>query len=357
MRQPQGTSTRSGDLRSLTGMGLAILGLHLLGLALLLWARPSAGVPVGTLSLGTLSVGTGAAVTAYTLGVRHAFDADHIAAIDSTTRTLLGSGRRATSVGFWFSLGHSSVVLALTVLLTSGLHALTGQLEDEGSGLHAITQTIGTTVSGVFLYGIAAANVVLLVRLLRGRRRQQHDGDPSPAPGPGPVGGPFVWLLRPLLDVVRTPRQMYLVGLLFGLGFDTATEVGLLVLAASGVAAGVSWSGLLALPILFAAGMSLFDAVDGAIMRFAYGWARQDSRRDLPYNLLVTALSVCVAVGVGTVELATLAADRWGLEGVVWTWFRSRDLGPLGLVVVLALVTVWLVWVLLRRTRTAPDAG
>jgi high-affinity nickel-transport protein len=232
------------------------------------------------------ALGVGAGVTAYLLGARHAFDLDHIGAIDNVTRKLLGDGGRPLGVGFFFALGHSTVVLALGLLVGLGARGLGAAVRDDGSALHAVTETVGPLVSGAFLLAIGLVNLALLLGLLRSR---------------GPLGR----IPRRAARTVRASWQMYPLGLLFGLGFDTATEVALLALAGGAGAAGLPLAALVCLPLLFAAGMTLFDTVDGVLMRFAYGWASARPSRRAAYNLAVTGLSVALALALGTTELVS----------------------------------------------------
>ncbi len=347
LRGTRDARTPSATGWPVAGMVCAIVLLHAAGAGLLLAGQA-----------GSAGLGLGVGLTAYTLGLRHAFDADHIAAIDNTTRKLVGDGGRPTSVGFWFSLGHSTLVLALTLALALGARALAGPIEDPASGLHRITAVLGTTVSALFLYVIAGINLALLVagarRMRAGGNRAQDDGG---APG---AGGPMTRAFGRVLRAVRTPAQMYPLGLLFGLGFDTATEIALLVLAATTSAAGAPWWSLLALPLLFAAGMSLLDTSDGLLMRFAYGWAFARPGRRMRYDLTVTALSVGVAFLVGTIEVLGLVGGGFRLDGSIWTWVAGVDLGAVGLGVVVLLAVVWLVavaaWSAARRRDRARRA-
>ena len=329
-------SHRHGSGVSLVGMAGAILALHVAGFSLLLaqgGREPGASAP--------LSVGVG--VTAYVLGLRHAFDADHIAAIDNTTRKLLSDGKKSVSVGFWFSLGHSTVVLALVMLLALGVDALAGPLQDDDSALHQVTGAVGTTVSGVFLGIIAAINVVLLASTWR-TYRQVRSGEMTmtQVEEHATSRGPLSRLFAPVMRAIRAPWQMYPLGALFGLGFDTATEVGLLVLAATSTASGIEWYTLLALPLLFAAGMSLLDTADGLVMRYAYGWAFADGARKLRYNLAITAISVIVAVAVGTTELVAMFGHQLGLDGGMWQLAASLDLNVIGFGIAGGLIIMWL---------------
>jgi nickel/cobalt transporter (NiCoT) family protein len=297
------TALAPDERRRLLLMLAAIAGLHVLGFALLLFGRA-----------GAFPIGVG--LTAYTLGIRHAFDADHVAAIDNTTRKLMGDGQKPVGAGFAFALGHSSVVLLLTLALGLGIKALAGEVTDGGSSLHAVTGTIGTTVSGTFLYVIAAINLVALVgfakgfvALRRGRIAEAELEDRILA------GGIMGRLLRRATGAIKGTWQLYPLGFLFGLGFDTATEIALLVLAAGAVGAGLPLTSILCLPLLFAAGMVLFDTLDGLFMRFAYGWAFARPVRKIYYNMTVTALSVVMALTIGTVELFGLDAVDLNLVG------------------------------------------
>ncbi|ELS57801.1 HoxN/HupN/NixA family nickel/cobalt transporter [Streptomyces viridochromogenes] len=326
------------------GMAAFILALHVIG-----WFTLVVIVAPEHYSLGTKTFGIGVGVTAYTLGMRHAFDADHIAAIDNTTRKLMSEGQRPLSVGFWFSLGHSSIVFALTFLLSLGAKALAGPVRDDDSALHNVTGWIGTTVSGTFLYVIAVINVVIMAGIWK-VFRQMRSGRFDEEALEEQLGnrGFLNRLLGRLMKSITKPWQMYPLGLLFGLGFDTATEVALLVLAGSGAASGLPWYAILCLPVLFAAGMSLLDTIDGTFMNFAYGWAFSEPVRKVYYNLIVTGLSVAVALLVGTVELLGLIAEKAGLHGAFWDWVSGLDLNTIGYVIVGLFFATWavalLVW-------------
>jgi nickel/cobalt transporter (NiCoT) family protein len=281
-------------------------------------------------------------VTAHTLGLRHAFDADHISAIDNTTRKLMQEGKRPLSVGFWFSLGHSSVVFAVAFLISVGVRALDGPVQHDGSQLHSVTGWIGTTVSGSFLYLIAALNVVILIGIVNVFREMKRGTfDEAALERQLDQRGFMNRFLGRLTKGVSKPRQMYPIGLLFGLGFDTATEVALLVVAGSAGAAGLPWYAILCLPILFAAGMSLMDSIDGSFMNFAYGWAFSNPVRKVFYNITITGLSVAVALIIGTIELGGLAAQHLNLSGAFWSWFEGIDINLLGYIIVGLFAATW----------------
>ncbi|HEY0869184.1 MAG TPA: HoxN/HupN/NixA family nickel/cobalt transporter [Acidothermaceae bacterium] len=284
-----------GEWTKLAGMFAVIIALNVVG-----WFIVIALVAPHHYSLGTKTFGIGIGLTAYTLGMRHAFDADHIAAIDNTTRKLMNEGKRPMSVGFWFSLGHSSIVFALALLLSLGVKALVGPVKNDNSALHHYTGLIGTSVSGTFLFVIAAINLVILVgivKVFRDMRRGVYDEETLEEHLAN--RGLMNRILRPIMRSIKRPGQMYGVGLLFGLGFDTATEVSLLVLAAAGAASALPWYAILSLPVLFAGGMCLFDTIDGTFMNFAYGWAFSKPIRKVYYNITITSLSVMVAFVIG----------------------------------------------------------
>jgi high-affinity nickel-transport protein len=305
-----------------------------------------AAVVLGLHAAGFLMVGAfglGVGITAYTLGLRHAFDADHIAAIDNTTRKLMGEGPRPLSVGFWFSLGHSTIVLALGLVVVAGVRGLSGAVQDDGSTLHEAAGVIGPVVSGSLLLLIGVLNLAILVSLARAFRRMRAgrgvDGEQLAA------GGLLTRVYGRATRAVRKPWHMYPLGVLFGLGFDTATEVALLVLAGGAAAGGLPLSAIVCLPILFAAGMSLLDTIDGAFMAFAYDWAFARPLRKIYYNMTITGLSVAVALMVGTAELvsasklatvdlsmvgyliAALFVLTWAVAAAVWRLGRIEERG------------------------------
>jgi high-affinity nickel-transport protein len=308
------------DRRSLGGMFGVIILLHVVGFGLLF-----ALVIPGHYALGgahpVFNIGVG--VLAYTFGMRHAFDADHIAAVDNTTRKLLADRaaatdadpdapvrRRPLSVGFWFSLGHSTVVFALALLLSVGVKALASPVEHGDSSLHRTTGIIGASVSGGFLWILGLLNLVVLVGIVKVFRRMRH-GDFSELELEEHLNkrGFMNRFLGGLTRSVTKPWHIYPVGVLFGLGFDTATEVGLLVLAGT-AAFSLPFYVILVLPVLFAAGMCLLDTIDGVFMNAAYGWAFLKPVRKVFYNITITAVSVAVALIIGSVELISVLADQ-----------------------------------------------
>jgi high-affinity nickel-transport protein len=321
-------------------MGVVVVGLHVIG-----WVILAAVVVPHHYAVGGGQVfGIGLGVTAYTLGMRHAFDADHIAAIDNTTRKLMEDRRRPLSVGFWFSLGHSSVVFALCLLLALGVRALAGQVESDDSALQQATGMIGVTVSGTFLLLIGLINLGVLRRIVgvwRGMRAGTYDEDALEKHLDD--RGFLNRILGRFTRAVRKPWHMYLVGLLFGLGFDTASEVSLLVLAGGAAAFALPWYAILTLPVLFAAGMSLLDTIDGSFMNFAYGWAFSQPVRKVYYNLTITGLSVAVALIIGGVELISILVEKFDITSGPLAAIGGLDLNSVGYAIVALFVLTWLV--------------
>ncbi len=325
---------------SVGGMVFFVLLLHVAG-----WGVLALLVVPKSYAVGPDQVfGFGLGLTAYTLGMRHAFDADHIAAIDNTTRKLMTQGRRPLSVGFWFSLGHSSIVFGLVVLLSMGVRALAGQVENDSSTLQQTTGLIGTAVSGMFLCVIGIVNLVVLVGIVK-VFRQMRGGALDEAALEEQLNnrGFMNRLLGGATRAVTKPWHMYPVGLLFGLGFDTATEVGLLVLAGGAAAFSLPWYAVLTLPILFAAGMSLLDSIDGCFMNFAYGWAFSRPVRKVFYNITITGLSVAVALIVGTIELVSIATDKLSITSGPLASLAGVDLNYVGYAIVALFVLTWVI--------------
>jgi nickel/cobalt transporter (NiCoT) family protein len=322
-----------------------IAALHLLG-----WLTLVVIVAPQHFNLGDKVLGVGVGLTAYTLGLRHAFDADHIAAIDNTTRKLMSEGRRPLGVGFFFSLGHSTVVFALALLLSVGVRAIVGPVEHDDSALHHYTGLIGTSVSGVFLYLIAASNLVILVGILKIFRTMRTGSyDEAELEAQLANRGLLNRLFGRFTRSITESWQMYPVGVLFGLGFDTATEIALLVLAGTSAAAGLPWYAILCLPVLFAAGMSLLDTIDGSFMNFAYGWAFSQPVRKVYYNITITGLSVAVALIIGSIELLGLLAQQLGWTGGFWGWIAGIDLNTVGFVIVGLFVLTWAIALVVWR--------
>jgi high-affinity nickel-transport protein len=348
----------SGEWRSAGGMLAAIAGLHLFG-----WITLVTVVAPAHYTVGNKVFGIGLGVTAYTLGMRHAFDIDHIAAIDNTTRKLMAEGRRPLSVGFWFSLGHSSVVFGLCLAVAAGIKSLAGPLGDDSSALHRITSVFGTAISGTFLMTIGIINLMILLGIVKVFRAMRAGTYNKTALEEQLNKRGFMnRILGGATKAVRKPWHMYPVGLLFGLGFDTATEIGLLVLAGGAAASSIPWYAILTLPVLFAAGMTLLDSIDGSFMNFAYGWAFSKPIRKIYYNITVTGLSVAVALIVGGIELISILAEKLSVTTGPIAWIAGLDLDLVGYIIVGLFVATWaiavLVWKLgrIEEKWTAPVA-
>ncbi len=345
---PDGVPPRCGrpalsprERRGLGGMAAVIVAFHVVGWGIFLAV---------VLPLHARLLGVGVAVTAYTLGMRHAFDADHISAIDNTTRKLMADGQRPLSVGFFFSLGHSTVVFLLGVGLTFASRALYGAVRNPHSALESTGGVVGTLVSGSFLYLIAGLNLVVLVGIAKVFRRMRAGRyDEAELEAQLAARGLMARFFGGLVRSVDRPWKMYPIGVLFGLGFDTATEVALLAAAAGAAVGGLPWYAVVVLPVLFAAGMSLFDTLDGSFMNFAYGWAFASSVRKVYYNLTITGLSVAVALFIGTIEVGGLLATELHLHGPLWSFVAGFDINRAGFVIVGLFVVTWVVAVVYWR--------
>ncbi len=334
------------DWTTIAGMGAFVFALHVFGWGVLVF-----GVAPQHITLGSAGVfGIGLGVTAYLLGVRHAFDADHIAVIDNTTRKLVGEGTRSLSTGFWFSLGHSTVVFGLAFLLAIGVRAVVGPVQDENSPLLQTLGLVGSLVAGTFLILIGLSNLFAAVGIAKiFRRMRSGDFDEAELERQLEQRGFLARLFATLMRRVNKPWHLYPVGLLMGLGFDTATQVALLVLAAGTAAFTLPWYAILVLPVLFAAGMSLFDAADGVLMTRTYGWAFLQPIRKVYYNLTVTMLSVVVALFIGVIVLAGLVVERLGIESGPLAAIGSLNLESVGFMIVGLFVAAWLIAVAVWR--------
>lgn len=318
---------------------LAVLALHVAGIGLLLlYALP------GDLHLTSGELfGLGLGISAYTLGMRHAFDADHIATIDNTTRKLLQDGKRPHATGFFFSAGHSTVVLVLVALVAIGVQGVGRAVADETSTLHAVTAIWGPTVAGVFLLMIALANLRVVRESLdlakRVRLGETVDANSIPSIGNGP--GPMSRLTQRLAARVSRPWQLYPVGLAFGLGFDTASEIALLVLAGGTAASGLPIGAILALPLLFAAGMTLLDTLNGAATARAYSWALHAPTRRVAYNVAVTGISVLCALAIGTLSLVGVLVDEFAISQGPLATLAALNTGALGYLLAASILGAW----------------
>ncbi len=294
------------------------------------------------------------ALTAYTFGLRHAFDADHISAIDNVTRKLMQEKKRPVGVGFFFSLGHSTIVVVMTILIA--LAAVAVQNFDQ---MKTIGGLIGTAVSSLFLFLIAIINIVILVDIYRTFRDVRNGGEYNDQTVDESLNkrGLMGRFFRPLLRVTDQSWKMYPVGLLFGLGFDTATEVGLLGIAASTAGKGIPVVAILIFPALFTAGMSLMDTTDSILMLGAYGWAFEKPIRKLYYNLNITLISVIVALVVGGIEALSIVSGQLNLSGGVWDIIGnlSDNFGLIGVVIVLLFIASWIISTIIYKVKHYDD--
>src|SRR5579884_110027 len=296
----------------------------------------------------------GTAFLAYTFGIRHAFDADHISAIDNVTRKLMQEKQRPVGVGFFFSLGHSTIVVCLTVLIA--LAAIAVQSFDT---LKNIGGLIGTTVSAIFLFLIAIINIVILVDIFKTFREVKNGGEYNDQSLDESLNkrGLMGRFFRPLLRMTNRSWKMYPIGLLFGLGFDTATEVGLLGIAAFTAGKGVPVVSILIFPALFTAGMTLMDTTDSILMLGAYGWAFVKPIRKLYYNLNITLISVIVALVVGGLEALSIVASELNLSGPFWDQIGSlnENFGLVGVVIVLLFLASWAISTIIYKLKRYDD--
>jgi high-affinity nickel-transport protein len=327
-----------------------LFGLVLANLAV--WAWALSAFHAYPLLLGT-------ALLAYGLGVRHAIDADHIAAIDNVTRKLMHEGRQPIGVGFFFSLGHSTVVVLASTAIAVTATALTRQF----AAFHAIGSMIGTIVSALFLLVIAVMNAFVLLSVYRTFHRvraggaYEHDDLDVLLSG----GGLLARIFRPLFGMIRESWHMYPLGFLFGLGFDTATEIGLLGISAAEASKGMSLWSILVFPALFTVGMSLVDTVDSVMMASAYGWAFVKPIRKLYYNMTITFVSVIVALLVGGIEALGLVGDRLHATGGFWSGIAAlnRNFGSIGYLIIAVFIGSWLLAAAIYRLKRydALDVG
>ena len=294
----------------------------------------------------------GTALLAYMFGLRHAFDADHIAAIDNVVRKLMQENKAPISAGFFFSLGHSTIV----VLASVGIAASTAMMHGRLTAFREVGGVIGTSVSALFLLIIGLANLIVLRSIWRSFRRVRHGEQICDADLGGMLagGGFFARLFRPLFAMVSRSWHLYPIGFLFGLGFDTATEIGLLGISAAQAAQGVSFWSILIFPALFTAGMSLMDTTDSVFMTGAYGWAFVKPIRKLWYNLTITAASVLVALFIGGIEAFGLLREKLGASGPLWNLVDrlNSDLTDFGFAVIGIFLVSWLVSTAIYRLKS-----
>jgi nickel/cobalt transporter (NiCoT) family protein len=313
----------------------------------------------GTLLLSSAKYGLllGLAPVAYGFGLRHAVDPDHIAAIDNTTRKLMQDGKRPVAVGFFFSLGHSTIVFALSVLIALSASYVKQNLPH----MQSVGGVIGTSISGGFLIIIATINLIVLFDIYKTWRKVVKGGtyDDKTLDAYLSQRGLLARLFRPMLKMVTNSWNMYFVGLLFGLGFDTASEVGILGMSATAGAGGMPVWFILLLPLLFVAGMSLVDTTDGVAMLGAYGWAYIRPVRKLYYNMNITLISVLVALFIGSIEVLQVIRGETGASGGLFDWASNVSLANLGYYIIGIFMSSWIISMLvfkLRRIDRLDDA-
>lgn len=307
--------------------------LHIIGFVFLWIAAKDAHILLG---MGLL---------AYTLGLRHAFDADHIAAIDNTVRKLLQQRKDPAGVGFYFSIGHSTVVFIMAVLLGVSVHWAKNQLPH----FQEIGGTIGTVVSGVFLLLIGILNLIILVSLiqlftkLKDQKFSHQELDQLLD-----SRGFITRFIGPYFKLINQSWHVLPLGFLFGLGFDTASEIALLALSSGASQHAISFMGIISLPILFAAGMSLLDTLDGVLMKSAYNWAFLNPVRKIYYNITITAVSVIAALIIGMIELLQIMGDKFHFHGIFWQLIQSMKFDYIGYILVAIFILTWflstLIW-------------
>jgi len=316
------------------GMFLTILLLHVIGFGVfILFVVPS----------HFRGFGIGVAALAYTLGLRHAFDADHISAIDNTTRKLMNEGKRPLSTGFWFSMGHSTIVVAIGLGIVVAEKAVYGAVSNNNSTLERFGGIFGTIVSAAFLYLIALLNLIILAGIFRVFRSMRKGAyDEAELERQLQSRGLMYRFFGKWMKAITREWQMYPVGVVFGMGFDTATEVALLATTALLASQHLPFYAILCLPILFTAGMSLMDTLDGIFMNFAYSWAFFNPVRKVYYNLAITGLSVSICFFIGTIEvLGLLPMEIGGLHGSFWHYMSIFDINKAGFVIVGMFIVTW----------------
>jgi len=287
-------------------------------------------------------LGIGVSVLAYTLGLRHAFDADHISAIDNTTRKLMNEGKKPLSLGYFFSLGHSTIVVLIGAGIVIAEKTVYGAVAHHGSGLEQFGGIFGTIVSASFLYLIAVLNIVILAGIITVFRRMRHgEFDEAELEKQLENRGLMYRIFGKWMKSITKEWQMYPVGVVFGMGFDTASEVALLATTALLATQSLPWYSIMCLPILFTAGMTLMDTLDGVFMNVAYGWAFFNPVRKVYYNLAITGLSVFICFFIGTIEVLGLLPTELHLSGGFWNFMANFNINTAGFVIVGLFVATW----------------
>jgi len=336
---------RPGELGRLAAMAAVILALNAAG-----WGVFVFSVLPRHLHYQGLGVGLGVAITAWTLGARHAFDADHISAIDNVTRKLTSDGKRPLVTGFCFALGHSTIIVAIGAGIALAARAVFGAVVDPSSTYETMGGMVGTLLAASFLYLIAALNLVVLAgiaRIFRDMRRGRYSEEELERQLQ--ARGLMYRFFGRFMRAINHSWQLFFVGMAFGIGFDTATEVVLLTAAVYAATSGLPFYAVLALPLLFAGGMTLFDTLDGCFMTVAYGWAFAQPVRKVYYNLVITGLSIAAAFLIGTVEILGLLTSELGLHGPFWDFAAGFDINKAGFTIAALFIAVWAAAIMIWR--------
>jgi high-affinity nickel-transport protein len=339
------TALRAREWGRLAAMLVFIVGVNVLGWGIfVLYVLPHHFDYKGEGGSRGLGVGIGVAITAWFLGFRHAFDADHISCIDNTTRKLMADGKRPLGTGFFFSFGHSTVIVAVGVGITIAARAVFGAVVDPSSAYETAGGAIGTLLSAGFLYLIALLNLIVLAGIFKVFRDMRSGAyDEVQLETQLQARGLMYRFFGRFMKSINHTWQLYFVGLVFGIGFDTATEVVLLAATAYAAIQGLPYFAVLALPFLFSGGMMLFDTLDGAFMNFAYGWAFARPVRKVYYNLVITALSIGAAFIIGTIEILGILTTEMHLHGGFWNLMANFNINVAGFCIAGLFITVWAV--------------
>lgn len=338
-------SMTGAEWTRLAAMYLVILGINAAGWGIYIFAvMPHHFDYHGVGGARGLGIGFGVAVTAWFLGFRHAFDADHISCIDNTTRKLMADGKRPIGSGFFFSLGHSTIVGAVGVGITIAARAVFGAVVNPSSTYETVGGAIGTTVSAGFLYLIALLNLIVMAgifKVFKGMREGRYDE--SELEEQLQARGLMYRFFGKWMRSINHTWQLFFVGLVFGIGFDTTTEVVLLAATAYAAVQGLPYYAILALPLLFSGGMMLFDTLDGHFMNFAYGWAFARPVRKVYYNLVITGLSIGAAFIIGTIEILSVLTTEFHLHGVFWNFMTNFNINVAGFCIAALFIGIWAV--------------
>jgi high-affinity nickel-transport protein len=327
------------ERRRLLGMALVIITVNLAG-----WGLFISEVLPSHFHYKGLGIGIGLGITAWTLGMRHAFDADHISAIDNVTRKLMSEGQRPLATGFFFALGHSTVIVVVGVGLSIAARAVFGAVVAPNSTYETLGGVVGTSMAAGFLYLIALLNIIVLAGILKVfRDMRQGRYDEAELERQLQSRGLMYRFFGRFMRSINHTWQMFFVGLVFGIGFDTATEVVLLSATAAAATQGLPWYAVLTMPLLFSGGMMLFDSTDGLFMNFAYGWAFARPVRKVYYNLVITGLSIAAAFIIGSIELMGVLTTELHLHGWFWDTMANFNINKAGFIMVGLFVVIWVV--------------